>query len=138
MRKAYTIPTVRFGKDEYITDSRRIADALEQRHPSPPLHLDAEVLRQVEALMPKLMAPAAPILMPRIPRDILNEPSAEYFRRTRAKRFGMDLDELEKSEKGGEAAWRELRAPMREVVDLLAKDKGGPFLLGKTGMALLS
>ena len=54
--------------------------------------------------------------------------SAEYFRETRSKRFGMPLDELEKSEKGGETAWKNLSEPLGEIAGLLKKSSG-PFFL---------
>ena len=54
--------------------------------------------------------------------------SAEYFSETRAKRFGMPLDELEKSEKGGEAAWTNLHEPLEEIAKLL-REENGPFFL---------
>jgi len=114
-------------------DSRKIANALEQRYPSPPLHLDSQVLPQVEDLMPKVLMNSAPLVLPRIPRDVLNEASVEYFERTREKRFGMPLGELEKSDQGGENAWKGLEGLMREMAELLKKEREGPFFLGKTG-----
>jgi glutathione S-transferase len=40
----------------------------------------------------------------------------------------MQLDELEKSEKGGETAWANAREPLQEVARLLKKEEG-PFFL---------
>lgn len=40
----------------------------------------------------------------------------------------MPLDELEKSKKGGETAWANLRDPMGELAQLL-KQEDGPFFL---------
>lgn len=54
--------------------------------------------------------------------------SAEYFQETRAKRFGMPLDEFEKCEHGGETAWANFSEPMKEVAQLLKKESG-PFFL---------
>jgi glutathione S-transferase len=54
--------------------------------------------------------------------------SAEYFHETRSKRFGMPLDELEKSDKGGETAWANLSEQLAEVAKLLKKESG-PFFL---------
>ena len=114
-------------------DSRKIADTLEQRHPSPSLHLDAEVLREVEAIATNLLIASCPLILPLVPRHILNDESVEYFQQDRAKRFGTSLDQLEK-EKGGEAAWKQMQAPLQEVAKLLKKADGGPFFLGKTGL----
>lgn len=113
-----------------MMDSRKIATELEQRYPSPSLHLDSPVLKQVEEMIPKLMMPLVAVLMPKIPRNILNPPSAEYFERTRAERFGKTLTELEK-DSGGEKAWDQVGAPLKEMGDML-KAKGGPFALGET------
>jgi hypothetical protein len=74
----------------------------------------------------------APVVMPRIPRHILNERSVMYFHETRTKRFGMPLDEFEKSEKGGETAWENVRPVLEEVASLL-KENGGPFFMGQDG-----
>jgi glutathione S-transferase len=112
-------------------ESRAIAAALEQEFPSPPLHLDSPILPKVEALMPQILLPLTPIAIPRVPRDILNERSIYYFNKTRAERFGMPLDEFEKSEKGGEKAW-ENAAPNLSQLARVLKENGGPFFLGKT------
>jgi hypothetical protein len=63
-------------------------------------------------------------------RTVLNERSAECFRETRAKRFGMPLDELEKSEDGGEKAWENIKPVLKEVASLL-KETEGLFFMGK-------
>lgn len=68
-------------------------------------------------------------MMPKIPRNLLNEASATYFRRTRSQRFGMPLEQLER-EIGGEKQWEEARPAVQEIGGLL-KENGGPFLLGK-------
>ena len=44
----------------------------------------------------------------------------------------MPLDELEKSEKGGEVAWKGAEGPLGEMAALL-KENGGPFFMGKEG-----
>jgi len=113
-----------------MQDSRVIVEVLEKLHPNSPLHLDSPILPKVEALVPKIQGSLAPVLMPRVPRNILNSDSAEYFQRTRKERFGMPLDEFEKSEKGGEAAWKGADGPLKELAALL-KENGGPFFMGK-------
>jgi len=86
-----------------MMDSRAIATELERRYPSPPLHLDSETLPEVEALFSKFMTGMRGVLFPKYPPMLLNEPSREYFVRTREERFGMSLAQLEKEE-GGEKA----------------------------------
>ena len=127
---AYSSPTIRVS-DKYVMESRKIADALEREYPSPPLHLDSPILKKVEELAPECIMLLRPILLPRVPRQFLNPPSAEYFERTRAERFGMTLSQLEK-ERGGESAWKAAEPKWKELGALL-KAEGGPFFMGKTG-----
>jgi glutathione S-transferase len=110
--------------------SRAIAAVLEKEFPSPPLYLDSPILPKVEALMPKIMLHLPPVYIPRVPRDILNERSISYFIRTREAKFGMPLNEFEKSEKGGEHAWEKATPHVRELAELLKED-GGPFFMGQ-------
>lgn len=127
---AYSSPAIRIS-DKYVMDSRKIADVLEHEHPSPSLHLDSPILEKVEELVPQCTTAMIPVFLPRVPRVLLNPPSAEYFERTRAARFGMGLSQLEK-EKGGEQAWTAAEPKWKELGDLL-KAEGGPFFMGKTG-----
>ena len=130
----YTIPAIRLN-GSYLQDSRRIAVQLEKLHPSPPLHLDSPLLPKVEALIPRLMLPLRPVIMPRIPRTILNERSVEYFREVRAQRFGMPLDDLEKSDDGGEKAWENVKPALEEVASRL-KETEGRFFMGNDGQCI--
>ena len=127
----YTVPTVRLPNGEYVMDSRKIVEKLEQLHPSPPVHLDSPYLSKIGELWPKAIAPLRGCLMPKVPRALLNEASADYFYRTREQRFGMPLDQLEEKH-GGDGAWEEARPAIEEVGKLL-KAEEGPFILGNTG-----
>jgi len=132
----YTCPVIRFPRSptsepRWVMDSHAIATALEQEFPSPPLHLDHPILPQVMATMSKAAMALAPVFIPRVLRDILNPRSIPYFTRTREDRFGMSMDELEKSEKGGDKAWENAAPHLSELAGLL-KENGGPFLMGKT------
>ncbi len=112
-------------------DSRKIAAELEKQYPEPSLHLDSPILPKIEACVLNIVTPLRPVLMPRVPRNLLNAASVEYFERTREARFGMPLQQLEK-EQGGDQAWEKATSPIKEVGDML-RAKGGPFVLGKTG-----
>ena len=79
----------------------------------------------------KAMVPLRAVILPLIPRNILREPSAEYFERTREERFGMPLAQFEK-EQGGNKGWEGATPYLKETGDIL-RAEGGPFLLGKTG-----
>src|ERR1700728_4795 len=132
----YTLPALRFPRSptsepRWVMESRAIAATLEQECSSPSLHLDSPILPKVEALMKIIMPTLAPVFLPRTARDILNERSIDYFRKTRGERFGMPLDELEKSEKGGENAWKNATPHLTELAELL-KENGGPFFSGET------
>jgi len=83
-----------------------------------------------------MFGPIAPNLLPKVPRNILSEVSAEYYYRTREQRFGMPLDQFEK-EKGREENWELAKAGAKETGDLLRKH-GGPFFLGERGSYLPS
>jgi glutathione S-transferase len=111
--------------------SRAIAAALEEECPSPSLHLDTPILAKVEALMESITPVLSPVLLPRVPRDILNERSIYYFRKTREDKFGIPLDELEISENGGEHAWKNATLLLSKLAELL-KENGGPFFRGGT------
>ena len=127
---AYTCPAIRIS-DKYVMDSRKIADVLEEAHPSPSLHLDSRILEKVEELIPQCLMPIGPIFFPRVPRFLLNPRSAEYFEHTRGASFGMPLSQLER-EKGGENAWKAAEPKWKELTTLL-KAEGGPFFMGETG-----
>lgn len=129
-RSPYTIPAVKFPDDVYMMDSRTIATELEHRYPSPSLHLDSPILGEVEKLIPKLFWPMAGIHLPKIPKNILNPPSAEYVERTRADNSKEARSELE-SDPGGEKTWAQVQQTLKELGDIL-KANGGPFALGKT------
>jgi predicted transcriptional regulator len=61
---------------------------------------------------------------------LLNPRSAEYFEETRAKRFGMSLADLGKSDLSGEVAWKNAEPSAKKLADIL-KEKPGDFVLGE-------
>jgi hypothetical protein len=111
-------------------ESKAIATRLEQDHPSPPLHLDSPILKQVEQLLPGVLEPLRAEWMPRVP-NILSERSTEYFERTRAESLGKSLQEYARAD-GGEKAWIKALPGLKALGDLI-KQEGGPYLTGKTG-----
>ena len=126
----YTIPAVQLPDGTFYMDSRTIATELEHRYPSPSLRLDSPILKTVEALIPRLTTPLISVFMPKVPAGLLNPPSAEYFERTRVKRFGKTLSEMGR-DSDEEKAWAQVEPPLKEMGDIL-KAEGGPFALGKT------
>ncbi|KAF2869997.1 hypothetical protein BDV95DRAFT_93860 [Massariosphaeria phaeospora] len=126
----YTIPAIRYEDGTYSMESWKIVQELEKQYPTPSLHLDDPITVQVRDRISSILDPIRGVLIPRMPRGLLSEPSGEYIVRTREKQFGMPLEQVEK-ELGGEQAWKEVEQPAKEVAELLKKN-GGPFFLGKT------
>ncbi|KAK3936413.1 hypothetical protein QBC46DRAFT_395128 [Diplogelasinospora grovesii] len=127
----YTIPAIRLPDGTYMMDSRKIANYIEQKHPSPPVHLDSPYLAKLEAIMPRLMTELRGIYIPLIPKRLLNEASVPYWNETRTKAVGMSLDQLEK-ERGGDIGWSAVAPLLQEVTALLKENTEGPFFMGKT------
>lgn len=111
-------------------DSKDIIARLEKDYPTPSLHLDSPLVPTVAAALGKVAGPLFPDILARVPRDVLNPSSAEYFQRTRKERFGLTLDDL-KVEKGGDKAWGDAKEPLAELAALF-KDTTGPYILGDT------
>jgi hypothetical protein len=111
-------------------ESKAIATRLEKDYPTPPLHLDSIILKQVEELVSRIHEPTRGIWMPQVPTKLLNERSKEYFERTRTEAVGKSLQEYAKTN-GGEEAWLEALPGVKELGELLKKE-GGPFFMGKT------
>ena len=126
----YTIPTIRDATGKYIVDSRAIATELEKQYPEPSLHLDSPKLEKMEELFMKAITGLRAVFLPPVPRNLLREPSREYFERTREEKYGMPLARFEK-EMGGDKAWEEARPYLNAIGDLL-REEGGPFVLGET------
>ena len=121
---------MKFGEDDYVMDSRKIATRLEHDYPSPSMHLESPLLAKVEELTPRIWVPVRAVWLPLVP-DLLNESSAEYFERTRKQSFGMSLSELKQKE-GQDGAWVKVMPALKELGDLMEKE-GGPYLMGQTG-----
>jgi glutathione S-transferase len=128
----YSSPMVQLPDGSYVMDSRNIADALETLQPEPSLQLNSGYVERVQKAVLDVGGALTPICIPRVPELLLSERSAEYFQRTRKERFGMTLDELARSEKGGEAAWEEAKPVIQEIVAILHEHEEGPYVLGKT------
>lgn len=112
-------------------DSRKIAERLEKDYPSPTMRLDDPILAEVEKTLIKCKAPLLGVWLPRVPDNLLNPPSKEFFYRTREEGFGKTLPEL-MQERGGEEAWIEA-LPGIKGLGLILQQNGGPFVLGKDG-----
>ncbi|KAK4541527.1 hypothetical protein LTR36_007973 [Oleoguttula mirabilis] len=127
----YSVPAIRISGGSYIMESLAIAKALEELQPEPSLHLDNGYTDRVQAVAQKILGALAPIGMPRIPPRLLNPTSERYFRETREKRFGMPLQELAKSDRAGENAWKAAEAPLQELKGILHEHEDGPYVMGE-------
>jgi glutathione S-transferase len=128
----YSSPTIRLPSGAFVVDSRNIADALEQLQPEPSLRLHSSYVERVQDAVLSVGKALAPIAIPRVPEMLLNPESEEYFRRTRRGRFdGIELVDLARSERAGEAAWEGAEGGWKDLVAILGGNGGGPFVLGE-------
>ncbi|KAH7034671.1 thioredoxin-like protein [Microdochium trichocladiopsis] len=124
----YTSPTVAFPNGEYVADSWVIAQKLEKEHPEPSLHLDAPYVAKVQDIVAKIMPHLKGITASQVFKNLLNEASFDYWRKTREERIGMTLEQAE-AERTGLKVWQEAEAEFKEVSSWL-KENEGPFFLG--------
>ncbi|KAI9932540.1 hypothetical protein ASPWEDRAFT_33439 [Aspergillus wentii DTO 134E9] len=127
---AYSVPTIIAPDGTYVMDSRKIADYIEAQQPEPSLHLDSPYLEKVEALWTRYMMGLVPLLLPQVPKRLLNDASHEHWYTTREKMVGMSLDQLEQVA-DAKKAWEEAGSAVAEITALL-KENEGPFFLGST------
>ncbi|CAM1504928.1 Fc.00g025190.m01.CDS01 [Cosmosporella sp. VM-42] len=124
----YTIPTIQLGDGTWITDSGKIAYTLEKLHPNPSLHLDSPYHTKVEQLASKIVQNVCPLCYSRVPVNLLNEASVEYWYTTRRERLGMTVQEYEEK-LGGEAAYLGAEPYLNQMTELLMENDG-PFFMG--------
>jgi glutathione S-transferase len=106
-----------------------IEPEIERRYPSPNLHLDDPIVIHVRDAISHLIGPIRRIIIPKVPRNLLQERCSEYYERTRKEKLGMSLSQYEQ-EVDVEDAWRDAEGPAKEMAQVLKKH-GGPFFLGK-------
>lgn len=102
-------------------DSYKIADAVEQRYPSPPLHLNSELQKRVNAQMAIIMEALYPTACPLIKSRILNPPSQAYWAVTRKECLDLGPDPK---------CWEKAGPALKEATRLL-KEKEGPWFNGE-------
>ncbi|KAF9872557.1 putative glutathione s-transferase [Colletotrichum karsti] len=127
----FTVPTIKLPDGLMVTDSAVIASRLEGIYPSPALHLDLELQAQVDRVVHMTCMPLFAIYMPQVARELIDKATVPAFSKSREKRFGMTLEELETS-KGAEKAWVAAEsgfAAMKEILTSHKKDEG-PFIRG--------
>ncbi|KAH6657020.1 putative glutathione S-transferase [Truncatella angustata] len=130
----YTIPTVRTTDGTYIMDSLKIAEYIEEKYPTPSIHLDSpyvkKVVDQISASF-QFGKGVRGIFFPLVPERLLNPRSAEFWYETRAKIIGKPLSEITEDERG-DKAWEYATEPVKEITRLLRENSEGPFFEGNT------
>lgn len=112
----------------WIMDSRQIADAIEKSHPEPSVHLDSPYLSKVGDILSKIFEHVRSICYSRIPVNLLNETSVQYWYDTRKERLGMSVQDFEQKY-GGEAAYKAAEPHLKQMTDLL-RERDGLFFMG--------
>jgi len=126
----YTSPTIFLPDGTAVMDSRVIAAAIEERHPTPSVRLDAPQLARLEALLPAAATPLRPLFLAHVPRTFLDEGSLEYWYRTRGEAVGRHVEEHEKANPA-EGCWAAAKPGLGKITALL-QETHGPFFLGDT------
>ena len=78
----YTIPAIKYVDGSYQMDSWPIAQSLEKQYPTLTLHLDDPIVIKIRDHVATMFTPLRDLVIPKVPRAILNKPSAEYFLET--------------------------------------------------------
>ncbi|KAM3425626.1 hypothetical protein BST61_g7571 [Cercospora zeina] len=121
----YSIPAIKLPGNKHIMDSLAIAHELERLYPEPSLQLaNNDYAARMQSAVMELWSSLQPIAVPRVPEMVLNPKSEEYFNTTRAKRFGMPLTELAKSDRAGEQAWKGAEQAMDAIIAMLEENTG--------------
>lgn len=130
-QKPYSVPTVQFPDGTYLMESRKIAEVIEEKYPTPTVHLDSPIVHRVDSLVAKFMPAMHPNLLYKFSQVVLSEKGYDYWVGIYTKKFGMPLDEYER-QLGGEKAWIEALPALLEITSLLKeRQTEGPFFLGK-------
>lgn len=127
----YTLPSIRLADGKLAMDSALIAPLLEERYPSPSLHLENKLHEQAGALLGQVAFPLLGVLYPKIMRNVILPESVPVFRAKREKQFGCTVEEFEAA-KGGETAWKGAEPGFAALTKFLKENKKdeGPFLMG--------
>lgn len=129
--KPYTIPTVRFPDGTWVMDSKKIAEAIEARYPSPSANLQSPYQAKMEQLVSPMILTLFGLVIKEIPDNLLNKSSEDYWNKHRAERVGMPVDKFAEL-KGGQTALDAARTPLEEITKLYKEHSEGAFLEGNS------
>jgi hypothetical protein len=112
--------------------SENIIGGIEKRFPEPSLHINSPYHSQAIKAVQESLLPGAADILPRVPGSLLNPPSAEYFERTRPKRWDCSTLKEVIEQKGGDPAWKAAEPGYQKMVELLKQNPEGPYFMGTT------
>ncbi|KIW95105.1 uncharacterized protein Z519_03689 [Cladophialophora bantiana CBS 173.52] len=76
----YTVPTIQMSDGEWVMDSRKIAERLEQLYPEPPLNIAADpYLVDIEDLVNRIAKTVSPDFIPKDANRVLGDGSLGYW-----------------------------------------------------------
>lgn len=134
----YTVPALRFTDGTCTMNSVHIIQEIEKRYcfpDYPTLSANNPMSKRVQDIVYDLFESLEGILLAKVASNILNNSSAEFFRRTREGWLGMSLEDVsEKS--GGEEAWLRSKKQFGDLAGMLRENKG-IFVLGNNSMRLV-
>lgn len=128
----YTIPAIQLPTGEWLMDSRKVAERLEDMYARPTARVKSEIVAKVEKLTDRIMQTVCADFIPKIPRNLLGERSLDYWYRTREEWFdGKPLDQVA-AEMGGDQVYDAARPDVGSITALLKQNSAGPFFEGET------
>lgn len=114
-------------------ESMAINNKIQELYPEPHLPLELDLLEKMTPVNGKVLGPLMYLIMPRVRRNVICEPSKDWFKKDRERRFGAPEEQYE-HEKGGEVAWKAAEPGQEQLSEWLKSQKQdqGPFILGST------
>lgn len=112
-------------------ESMAINKKIQELYPEPHVPLELGLLEEMTPINGKILGPLVPVIMPRVRRNVICEPSNDWFKKDRERRLGAPEEQYE-HEKGGEAAWKAAEPGQEQLSEWLKSQKldEGPFVLG--------
>lgn len=134
-RPHYTSPAiVDDSTGSAITDSYKIAEYLDKTYPTTPKAFPpgSEALQAAfYTQFNQLAGPILPLILPKIQRELLNPPSAEFYYHARSINFGKPLEQVEPVGEERVKAWANAKAVFDTVNGWLSK-RTGPYFMGES------
>jgi glutathione S-transferase len=115
-------------------DSMNIAKHIEEKHPTPSLHLDSPYLDEVMNRIVGLQGVGTGVrgvFLPLVPERLLNEKSVPYWMETRTNLYGPFSSLIREDQKGGKV-WEDSAHNAQDVTRMLKENTAGPFFMGDT------